>query len=221
MGDIFQSFKIIKGGIIMKKFFLLGFILLLSIVCCCGTTATNLNSNNVNNDDLTIKTEKILEEDIDLTSTPNVTKIKFTPSFTITPKVSTTINYTSTFSPTKTSTTTSGISLEGLYLLYLSTTELQFKEYMSYAYGEKIQDQVVVGQVLDDGNVALAGEWSEHYYGFYEFCVIVQNVPKDIAMTYVKGHSIYLEATIYSLIGDYNYYYDCENTLILSYIDSH
>lgn len=117
-------------------------------------------------------------------------------------------------------TPTPAIKLEGIYLLYLSTTELQFKEYMSYVFGQKINEKVVVGQVLDDGNVALSGKWSEYYLGVYEFCVIVQNVPKDIALSYVKGRAINLEATVSRLVGNYQLYWDCENALVLTYISS-
>lgn len=134
------------------------------------------------------------------------------------------IEFTPSIEMTKTEppepTPTQAVKLDGIYLLYLSTTKLQFKEYMSYVFGQKINEEVIVGQVMDDGNVALAGKWSEYYFGVYEFCVIVQNVPKNIALSYVKGHSITLEATISRLVGNYQFYWDCKNTLLLSYISS-
>ena len=197
----------------MQKVILLGFILLLSIICCCGTSAIN----QLYNDDLNYQLST-LSQTTKQTSTENT---PINQSFSSTPEIKPTTSSTSTSQPTYTITPKSGITLEGIYLLYLSTTELQFKEYMSYTYGEKITEEVVVGQVMDDGKVVLAGKWSESYYGIYEFCVVVQNVPKDIALSYVKGKKIYLEASIYGLVGNYNYYWDCENTLILSYIDSH
>lgn len=208
----------------MQKILLVGFILLISSVCCIGSSINELETNeNKNYQDLS---------DYEQTSHVNVSTLRATISADSTPipqnmtttpenQVATNTQYINTIQPTNTSTPNSEIPLEGIYLLYLSATELQFNEYMSYTFGEQISEEVVVGQVLEDGNVALAGEWSENYYGIYDFCVVVLNVPKDTALNFVKGHTIFLDATVYGLIDDYGYYWDCENTLLLDYIDSH
>jgi len=210
----------------MQKIILLGSVIIVCSVCCFGSSLINSSDINQSGEEAlpSSSTKKVIQEvptnivteksDKTITTSPTSTSYK-------SPTITYTKGPTKTPQPTNTATTKPGASLEGIYLLYLSTTELQFKEYMSYTYGEKINEQVVVGQVLDDGNVALAGEWSEFYYGVYDFCVILQNVPKDIALSYVKGHSIQLEATVYGLIGDYGYYYDCETTLLLKYLDSY
>jgi len=90
---------------------------------------------------------------------------------------------------------------------------------MKYVYGQKIHEKVLIGTVLDDGKVGLAGSWSDFYFGIYEFCVVVLNVPKNKAMALTKGSSIEMEASVINLFGDYSYFYDCENTLVLNFID--
>jgi len=123
----------------MSRIFLVGLILMIASICC-GTTATN----QLENDQLTTHQEKASEEGF----LPSPTKIT-TPKI-VTTKIqsmmpddlSTAISYTptekhtGTITPTQqpsaTITSTPGTSLQGIYLLYLSTTELQFKEYMEY-----------------------------------------------------------------------------------------
>jgi len=175
-----------------------------------------------------------IEETATETSTPTITLTPtitstltkthtptITPSLTITPTTTNTATatQTQTNTATPTITPTECISLKGIYLLYLSTTELQFKEYMKYVYGQRINEKVTIGTVLDDGKVALAGSWSDSYTGVYEFCIVVLNVPKAEALALTKGSSIEMEASVNSLYGDYTYFYDCENTLVLNFID--
>jgi hypothetical protein len=98
-------------------------------------------------------------------------------------------------------------------------TSLQFSEYKKDIIGKKVDEGVIVNSVNDDGNIDLKGPWSPTLFNVSDFCVVVSGVPRDQALQYNSGRLLMLEASIYGLVGDYNYYYNCENTLILRYIN--
>lgn len=97
-------------------------------------------------------------------------------------------------------------------------TSLQFEEYKKNIFGKKVLDTVTVGNVSDDGKLILAGPWSPVLFNISSFCVVVTGAPKATALSFTGGQKIDLEATVNGLVGNYNYYSNCENTLLLSYI---
>ena len=96
-------------------------------------------------------------------------------------------------------------------------TELQFKEYVKTIVGKPVRQFVVIGNVAEDGKIVLSGDWSPLIFNVSEFCVVVTGAPKDVALTFDAGDRAYLEATINGVIGNYNYYINCEYTLLLTY----
>ncbi len=96
-------------------------------------------------------------------------------------------------------------------------TEMQFKEYRDQIMGKKVNDVVRIGNVSEDGKLFLSGSWSTNLFDIYEMCMIVISVPKDTALSFSAGDVITLNATVYGLVGNYSYYNNCENTLLLTY----
>ncbi len=109
------------------------------------------------------------------------------------------------------------VTLEDIYANFDKMTELQFSEYQKTIIGKSIQQKVKIGNVNDKGVVSLLGEWSPTIINLTEFCVIVNNVPREIAINLNGGDEHYLQANINGIVGNYNYYYNCENTLVLVY----
>ena len=99
-------------------------------------------------------------------------------------------------------------------------TALQFKEYKQEIAGKPVRETVKVGNVQDDGKVSLSGPWSPFIFNVSDFCVVVTGVPKDFALGLSGGDKFYLEAIINGVVGDNNYYFNCENTLVLNYRDA-
>lgn len=139
-----------------------------------------------------------------------------TSTHTNTPTPSKTPTSTKTLTPSK--TPTPPVTVEGIYDNFKHMTALQFAEYKKGILGKKMVDIVTVGNVSEDGKVGLSGSWSPLLFNVSDFCVVVTGVPKDTALTFNGGQEIELEATVNGLIGNYNYYSNCETTLLLSYI---
>lgn len=96
-------------------------------------------------------------------------------------------------------------------------TVLQFEEYKKHIAGRPVRQVVKIGNVDENGRVILSGDWTPFIFNFSEFCVIVTGVPRDIALSLEGGEQAYLEASINGIVGDYNYFFNCENTLLLTY----
>lgn len=96
-------------------------------------------------------------------------------------------------------------------------TELQFKEYKNTLVGKPVREKVKISNVSDDGKVTLSGKWSPFLINFSDFGVVVLGVPHDTAITLNGGDEFYLEATIDRIVGDYNYFINRENVLVLRY----
>ena len=79
------------------------------------------------------------------------------------------------------------------------------------------RERVKVGNVEDDGRVSLAGPWSPLFGNFAEFAVYVVGVPHETAIGLSGGEEYYLEATIDRIVGNYNYFINIENVLLLNY----
>ena len=147
-----------------------------------------------------------------------------TPIPTITPTVTPTLTVTSTRTliPTKTPipshTPIPSILLLTIYENYQHMTELQFNEYKNQIAGKPVRENVEVGNVSDDGKLIIGGPWSPWIFNWSEFCVIVTGVPKDIAITINGGDIVALDSIINGIVGHNNYYFNCENTLLLTYV---
>ena len=156
-----------------------------------------------------------------ITDTPTATHtFPSTPTRTLrptnTPVPTKTPRPTATPIPTK--TPIPAIRLNTIYNNYESMTTLQFSQYKREIIGKPVRETVKIGQVDDNGKVILSGAWSPFLINIWEFCVVVNNVPKDIAINLNGGDTVPLEATINGLVGDYNYYYNCKNALLLNYV---
>lgn len=136
----------------------------------------------------------------------------------ITPTDLPTNTVTPTHTPKPTSTEIPPLTIEDIYYNFEDMTAFQFEDYRNKIIGEKLLDIVNIGNVSENGLLILAGPWSPVLFNISDFCVIVNNVPKQTALSFSSGQWINLEATVYGLIGDYDYYFNCENTLILRYI---
>jgi hypothetical protein len=143
-----------------------------------------------------------------VTSTPTATQTS-TPTPTRTPMP------TATLPPTR--TPIPAVNLDVIYSNFENMTALQFDEYKKQIAGKPVRQIVKVGNVDEKGRVIVSGPWSPFIFNFSEFCVIVTGVPNDVALTLDGGDSVYLEATINGIVGDYNYFFNCENTLLLAY----
>jgi len=127
------------------------------------------------------------------TNTPEPTKT-LTPSQTLTPTslYSPTVTATSTITltPTKTNTPTKTevptYDVYDIYRNYKNLTELQFNEYKNEIIGNHISSLVQIGQVTDNGKLLLSGEWSAHIINYYDFCIVVELVPNDVALSIKK-----------------------------------
>ena len=138
----------------------------------------------------------------------------YTPTVTATPTI--TLTPTRTNTPTKTEVPT--YDVYDIYRNYLNLTELQFNEYKNEIIGKQISSLVQIGQVTDNGKLLLSGEWSAHIINYYDFCVVVELVPNDVALSIEKGEYIQLKALINGIVGDNRYYWNCETTLVLNYV---
>lgn len=155
------------------------------------------------------------------TSIPTITPtFGPSPTFTRTATITRTptLTRTATSTPTPTITPLPPLDLDDIYSNYLDMTSLQFSEYKEDIIGKKVVDYVEIGGVQEDGKLNLSGSWSNDYEIIYDYCVVVSGIPREKALKYNAGQKILLEATVYGLVGDYNYYFNCENTLILNFV---
>jgi hypothetical protein len=143
------------------------------------------------------------------------------PTATYTPIPTNTLQPTRTPIPTSTprpsSTPIPAVLLETIFYNFEHMTELQFQEYKAEIAGKPVREIVEVGNVDDDGRVIVHGPWSPILFNITDFCVVVTGTPKEIALTLNGGDFIDLEATINGIVGNYNYFFNCENTLVLYY----
>lgn len=149
-----------------------------------------------------------------LTLTPSLS-----PSPTYTPTTTSTPSRTPTptVSATPTKTTVPTVGLNAIYDNFESMTELQFSEYTQQIVGRPVRQSVTVGNVSDDGKISLSGPWSPWLFNVSDFCVVVTGAPRELALGIDGGETVFLEAIVNGIVGNYNYYINCENTLLLSY----
>jgi uncharacterized protein YraI len=125
---------------------------------------------------------------------------------------------TATMAPTATITPIPPIVIEDIYWNYQSMTKLQFSNYKNEIIGKMVRQEVIVGNVNEQGVVSLSGDWSPIIINFSEFGVAITGVPLEIANTLTGGDKYYLEARINGIIGDYNYYSNRETVVVLQFI---
>ncbi|MBN1451644.1 MAG: hypothetical protein JW963_11565 [Anaerolineales bacterium] len=159
-----------------------------------------------------------LDQTIDMIPLVPTPVPSLTPTITLspTPTPSRTPVPTATLVPTR--TPIPPILLETIYDNYNSMTELQFNKYTSEIIGRTVRQSVVVGNVDDKGRVIVSGPWSPWIFNFTDFCVIVSGVPYDVGIVISGGEEVMLEATINRIVGNYNYFNNCENTVVLYYV---
>jgi hypothetical protein len=109
------------------------------------------------------------------------------------------------------------ISLNTIYSNFETMTALQFKEYKTKIVGKPVREMVTVGNVSERGVVSLHGDWSPYIINWSDFCVVLTGMPKDELLKIDGGDDIYIEAIINGIVGNNNYYINCENTLVLNY----
>jgi len=97
-------------------------------------------------------------------------------------------------------------------------TGLQFSEYKKKIVGKLVRQTVEVGNVDEKGRVSVGGPWSPWLFNVSDFCVTVTGVPREVGLKLSGGETVKLEARVQGIVGDYNYFINCENTLILNYI---
>ena len=139
-------------------------------------------------------------------------------SFSIAPTITPTLSPTptNTLTPKPTATLVPAVSILEIYNNLEQMTELQFKEYKNTLVGKPVREKVKVASVQDDGKVTLSGKWSPFIINIADFGVVVLGVPHDIAIQLNGGDEVYLEAKIDRIVGDYNYFINRENVLVLS-----
>jgi SH3-like domain-containing protein len=164
----------------------------------------------------------LVKSELQLADLPVVTqRPTATPTQTTTSTPTNTPTATRTPLPSKTPLPTKtpppAILIEQIYYNYQNMTGLQFQEYKKQIVGKPVRQIVTIGNVADDGKVQLSGDWSPLIFNVWDFCAVVTNVPKSVAIDLSGGRDVYLEATINGVVGDYSYYYNCKTALILNY----
>jgi hypothetical protein len=144
-----------------------------------------------------------------LTHTPKPSATPTIPTATRTPKP------TPTTVPSK--TPIPAVAIEDIYRNYKEMTSLQFQDYTASIAGKPVRQRVTVGNVDKDGAVSLSGPWSPIIINWSNFCVALKGMPRADALKLSGGDSIYIEATINGIVGNNQYYLNCENTLLLAY----
>jgi hypothetical protein len=132
------------------------------------------------------------------------------PTFTKTPIPSPTPRPSPTLVP--------AITLNTIYNNFQYMTGLQFNAYKQKIAGKPVRETVTVRNVSDHGVVSLRGDWSPELINWSDFCVVLTGMPKDKALGLYGGEEFAVEATIDGIVGNYNYYINCENTLVLRYV---
>jgi flagellar basal body-associated protein FliL len=140
-----------------------------------------------------------------------------TATFTITPTSTRTPKPTTTLPPTR--TPIPSVSLDDIYDNFKNMTEYQFSVYKSEIAGKPVREIVTVGNVDEHGRLNLTGPWSPWLINWSDFCVAVTGTPSDILISLNGGDDVHLEATINGIVGNNNYYINCENTLVLVYVN--
>jgi len=109
--------------------------------------------------------------------------------------------------------------LSTIYSNFKSMTSLQFAEYKNTMLGQYVYDQVEIRNVQEDGQVVLNGPWSDSIINFHDFCITIIQVPKEIALDFRGGQKITLEAKISRYSEGYRHFNNCDNTLVLTYLN--
>lgn len=144
--------------------------------------------------------------------------IKFTGSPEMLP-VSTEIFPTPVPTIPPTVTLIPAISLHTIYANLQTDTTLQFQQYTQSIVGKPVRETVQIGNVDERGRVILHGPWSPELFNVSELCVIVTGWPSEKAAKLSAGQKYSLKAIINGIIGGYNYFNNCENTLILNFVE--
>jgi hypothetical protein len=111
------------------------------------------------------------------------------------------------------------ISLNRIYDRFQSDTAMQFQQYSQSIVGKPIRETITIGNVDEKGRIIVHGPWSPELFNVTDFCVVVTGMPPDTSIRLSPGDNYYLRAVISGIIGDYNYFINCENTLILNYAE--
>jgi len=147
------------------------------------------------------------------------TTLPLAPSLTPTPTRTLVPTRTPIPSPTPrpSATPVPAVAIETIYNNLQRMTELQFTDYKKTLVGKPVRQRVKVGNVNDQGNLLLSGDWSPLIFNVSDFCVVVRQTPREFARSLDPGETFFLEAIIQGIVSDYGYYLNCENTLILTY----
>jgi hypothetical protein len=110
------------------------------------------------------------------------------------------------------------ISLEMIYDNFKNETTLQFQQYTQSIIGKPVREIVNIGDVDKQGRVSLQGPWSPALINVSDFCITVTGMPTGESLKLSPGQKYALEATVSEIVGNYNYYINCENTLVLNFV---
>lgn len=135
----------------------------------------------------------------------------FTPTMTPLP--------TATNTPIPTATKIPPITLKEIYHNFRYMTGLQFEEYRNTLPGRIVEESVEVRNVDSYGRISIKGDWSPLILNITDYCVVVIGMPQSKSIKLDGGEMIAIRARIKHLLGNYHYYYNCENTLVLEYIN--
>jgi hypothetical protein len=149
------------------------------------------------------------------TNTPTST-LSPTPLWTPTPSPTPTrtLRPTNTLPPTR--TPIPAIALDDIYYNSQHMTDYQFSIYKSEIAGKPISEMATIAGVDEHGRVDIYGDWMDSFFSIYDFCVVVTGVSSIVAGTLNGGDKVYLEATVNRFVGDYDFYNNCEVTLVLN-----
>jgi hypothetical protein len=159
-----------------------------------------------------------LDQTIDLIPLAQTPAPTLPPAITLTPFPTITRTPIPSKTPVPSRTPIPAVLIIDIYNNFQTMTALQFREYTAQIAGRSVRERIVVANVDENGRVNVKGPWYDNLFNIYEFCVVVSGVPNNIAIGLNGGDNVYLEATINGIVGDYNYYYNCENTVVLYYV---
>ncbi|MEI7849020.1 MAG: NINE protein [Chloroflexota bacterium] len=117
-----------------------------------------------------------------------------------------------------TATLIPAIELDKIYLNLETKTVLQFQQYSQAIVGKPVRETIKIGNVDKQGRVIIHGVWSPELFNISDFCVVMTGMSEADSIQLTPGQDYPLNATIQGIIGNYNYYNNCEYTLILNYI---
>ena len=151
-----------------------------------------------------------------VSSTPTMT---YTCTLTPTPSTTATSTSTSTITPTSTKTPIPPISINTIYHNHEYMTGLQFTQYKNSIIGKTVSESITINNVDKYGNVSLYGPWKESsIIEWWDFCVVVVNVPKDTALQLSAGNQRYLTGKVNRIMENNSFYINCETQLVLEFI---